>query len=182
MMIDVFTKSSMPFYKFGDIRFMEKISEKNWVHFIKERFADTGKSIRETLAAHIASLVDNHPHYVQQLAQKAWLFTQIECNERVIEQAHDSLIRNLSGLFQMITDTLSNTQINLLLALVSGENQYTTKDVIEKYKLSSSANVARAKNALIDKEVLDAVDNKLIFLDPVYSSWLKRYYFKRETA
>lgn len=182
MMLDVFTKSSMPFYKFGDIRFIEKISENNWIIFIKKRFADTGKSITEKLAAHIAWLVDNHPHYVQQLAQKAWLFTQIECHERVIEEAHDSLIRNLSGLFQMITDTLSNTQINLLQALVSGEHQYTTKEVIEKYKLSSSANVSRAKNALIDKEVLDAVDNKLFFLDPVYSAWLKRYYFKMETV
>jgi len=180
MMLDVFTKPSMPFYKFGDIRFLEKISGENWIKFILKRFADTGKVISENLAGHIALLVDNHPHYVQQLAQKAWLFTKKACNETVVEQAHDSLMRHLSGLFQMITDSLSNTQINLLQALVAGEHQFTTKEVIEKYKLSSSANVTRARKALVDKEVLDVVDNKLIFLDPVYSAWLKRYYFKME--
>jgi hypothetical protein len=178
MMLDVFTKPSMPFYKFGDMLFMEKIKEEYWVKFIVKRYADTGKVIGDKLAAHIAFLVDNHPHYVQQLAQKAWLFTTKVCNEMVVEQAHDSLMRHLSGLFQMITDALSNTQINLLQAVVSGEQQYNTKDVIEKYKLSSSANVARAKNALVGKEVLDVVHNKLIFLDPVYSAWLKKYYFK----
>jgi len=178
MMLDVFTKPSMPFYKFGDMLFMEKIKEEYWVKFIVKRYADTGKVIGDKLAAHIAFLVDNHPHYVQQLAQKAWLFTTKVCNEMVVEQAHDSLMRHLSGLFQMITDALSNTQINLLQAVVSGEQQYNTKDVIEKYKLSSSANVARAKNALVGKEVLDVVHNKLIFLDTVYSAWLKKYYFK----
>lgn len=178
MMLDVFTKPSMPFYKFGDILFMDKISEAYWVDFIVKRYADTGKVISDKLAAHIAFLVDNHPHYVQQLAQKAWLFTKKVCSEKVVEQAYDSLMRHLSGLFQMITDSLSNTQINLLQAVVSGEHQYSTKEVIEQYKLSSSANVVRAKNALIEKEVLDIVDNKLIFLDPVYSAWLKKYYFK----
>lgn len=180
MMLDVFTKPSMPFYKFGDIRFIEKIKEENWINFIVKRFDDTGKAITEKLAAHIAWLVDNHPHYVQQLAQKVWLFTEKVCTESIVEQAHDSLMGHLSGLFQMITDTLSNAQINLLQAIVAGENQYTTKEVIEKYKLSSSANVVRAKNALIEKEVLDVAGNKLIFLDPVYSAWLKRYYFKLE--
>ena len=43
MMIDVFTAPSMPFYKFGDIIFLEKISLQDWVTFIQKRFSETGK-------------------------------------------------------------------------------------------------------------------------------------------
>jgi len=39
MLSEFFTSPSMPFYKFGDILFLEKISSKYWQDFIKKRFA-----------------------------------------------------------------------------------------------------------------------------------------------
>ena len=53
MMLQVFTDSSMPFYKFGDIFFLEKIKTPEWVKFIKVRFADTGKSISKEICEEI---------------------------------------------------------------------------------------------------------------------------------
>ena len=73
MLMDVFTSSSMPFYKFGDILFLEKIHKDNWIPFICSRFEDTQKYINETNAALIADLAECHPYYVQQLAQQSWL-------------------------------------------------------------------------------------------------------------
>jgi hypothetical protein len=31
---------------------------------------------------------------------------------------------------------------------------------------------------LIGREILDIQESKIYFMDPVYKSWLKRYYFK----
>lgn len=44
-MLDVFTNSSMPFYKFGDLLFLEKIDTPSWITFIAGQFSKTGKSI-----------------------------------------------------------------------------------------------------------------------------------------
>ena len=59
MLLDVFSNYSMPFYKFGDILFLEKIPTSNWVSFIQKRFVDTQKEIPAAEAERIAQLVDN---------------------------------------------------------------------------------------------------------------------------
>jgi len=38
MMMEVFSSRAMPFYKFGDLMFLEKISEEEWVPFIMRNF------------------------------------------------------------------------------------------------------------------------------------------------
>jgi len=178
MMMEVFASPSMPFYKFGDLLFLEKISCEDWRKFIAKRFRDTGKFIPASDAELIASLVDRHSYYVQQLAQQVWLRTHEHCTTDFVHHAHDSMMRQMSLLFQEKTNALSNTQINFLKAVLKKVDHLSSKDVIQTYQLGSSANVQQAKKALINKEVLDSMGGKLEFLDPLYAAWLKRYYFE----
>ncbi len=178
MMIEVFTHQSMPFYKFGDLIFLPKISTSNWKIFIQERFKSTNKMINEKQAEQIAILVENHPYYVQQLSQLCWFRTSLELSDEDIDLSMDSLVMQLSLLFLNITESLTTTQINYLKALVDGTRMLSSREVINTYHLGSSANVARIKQALINKEIIDdlVVGNPEI-LDPVYKYWLKNYYF-----
>lgn len=178
MMMDIFTSPSMPFYKFGDIMFLEKISEENWVPFIQEHFTKTKKKINEKEARLIAQLVENHPYYVQQLAQLSWLRTKTTCKSAAVYESHDTLILQLSLLFQNITDSLSMTQVHFLKALVVGEKKLSSKEVLNKYDLGSSANISQIKKALANREIIDVVTDTISFTDPVYKEWLRRYYFK----
>ncbi len=177
MMLDVFTNPSMPFYKFGDLIFLEKIDTASWIKFISERFSATGKTISNNQAELIVKLADNHPYYVQQLSQQVWLRTEDECHKVIVEQAHQSLVEQLSLLFATITETLSNSQIRFLEAIVAGEKALSSSVVIEKYRLNSSSNVARSRKALIDKEILDNNAGIVSFQDPMYYFWLKTFFF-----
>ncbi len=89
----------------------------------------------------------------------------------------ETLVLQLSMLFQNITETLSNSQVNFLKALLEGVSQFSSKQNIDKYHLGTSANVVRVKKALINKEIIDDQPGKIIILDPVYAAWLKLYYF-----
>jgi AAA+ ATPase superfamily predicted ATPase len=177
MLIDVFTSPSMPFYKFGGILFLEKISPDDWVSFIKKRFAQTGKTIDSKDAGLIAELTDCHPYYVQQLAQLSWFRTDNKCTGEIINSACNSLVLQLSMLFQHLTDSLSNTQVNFLKALIQNVEQYSARDVIIEYGLGTSANVIKIKKALESREVIDIRGDKVCFLDPLYRRWLRDYYF-----
>ena len=179
MMMDIFTSASMPFYKFGDIMFLEKITEDKWVTFLQEKFSETKKKIHEQEARLIAQLVENHPYYVQQLAQLSWLRTKTTCKKSAIIEAHDMLMLQLSLLFQNITDSLSTMQVNFLKALIVGEEKLSSKVVLDSYQLGSSANIAQLKKALANREIIDIVGAKIDFTDPVYKRWLEKYYFKR---
>lgn len=177
MLMDVFTSQSMPFYKFGDLIFLEKISEKNWIPFLKKRFADTKKTINTKDARYLAQLVECHPYYVQQLAQLSWFRTIDTCTQEIIKDAHENLVLQLSLLFQTRTDELSTTHINFMKAIIKGEKHPSSKNAIETYQLGTSANVIRIKKALIKKEIIDIQNNAFIFLDPVYRHWLQYFYF-----
>jgi len=177
MMLDVFTNSSMPFYKFGDLLFLEKIDTPSWIVFIVEQFSNTGKSITKEQSELIVHLADNHPYYVQQLAQQAWLRTAESCSEAIVYQAHTTIIEQLSLLFVTITESLTNNQINFLKAMIAGESAMSSAGTIAKYRLGSSANITRSRKSLIEKDILDNRAGKLSFQDPMYSSWLEHSYF-----
>lgn len=177
MLLEVFSSPSMPFYKFGDIISLEKIKEKDWIEFIIKRFQETGKLIEAENAAMIASSCENHPYYVQQLAQQVWLRSSRSCKPTVIQEAFEDLILQLSMLFQMLTDDLSIKQVSFLNALTNKEEQVTSQGVLKKYNLGTSANVIKIKKVLHDREIIDIAGKNIKFMDPLYKYWLKNYYF-----
>jgi AAA+ ATPase superfamily predicted ATPase len=177
MLMEVFSSPSMPFYKFGDILFLEKIKDKDWIKFIVRRFTETGKSIGAKDAAAIAGYCENHSYYVQQLAQQVWLRTSKKCSSEIIQEAFEDLIMQLSMLFQIMTDKLSAKQVNFLKALINNEKQITSQRVLQKYQLGTSANVLKIKRALHNKEIIDIIGKKIEFNDPLYKYWLTKNYF-----
>jgi len=177
MLMNVFTSPSMPFYKFGDIIFLQKIPSGYWVNFIIEQFNATGKKISKPMSLHIATLAQNHPYYVQQLAQLCWLRTEKEVTDQLIDEALDSLVLQLSLLFQNLTESLATTHLNFLKAVINGVKMFSAKSTIEQYQLGTSANVSQLKKALIEKEIIDDQGGNIEILDPIFEIWLRKYFF-----
>lgn len=177
MMLEVFTDSSKPFYKFGNLIFLNKIETEYLVAFFNSRFTDTGKRITNEAGHLIATLVDNHPYYAQQLAQLSWLRTKDECTDEIVREAHAALVEQLSLLFVTITETLTSQQLCYLKALLVGEKAITSTEVMHRYGISSPTSVARSKAALVKNDILDNQAGKMSLQDPIYAYWLKTQYF-----
>lgn len=107
MLLDIFHNYNMPFYKFGDILFLEKIPKKNWIEFIGRKFSETGKEISGELCSMITDLIKNHPYYTQQLSQQVWFRTATVASAEVVDEAFSDIIGQLSLLFANIIDTLT---------------------------------------------------------------------------
>lgn len=177
LLMDFFTKPSMPFYKFGEILFLEKIGEEHWVPFITERFKATGKSISGDLAQAIARLMANHPYFVQQLAQVAWNFSGKKCRKENIDEAIEDLLNQYTILYQKETDQLTNLQLNFLKGLCKGETNFTSTAFLQTYGIGASGNIRRIKEALENKEIIDIAGKIITLSDPLFELWLKRRYF-----
>lgn len=176
MLLDIFSNYEMPFYKFGDIMFLDKIGEEDWVKFIVSRFADTGKNISESVARLITLKVDCHPYYVQQLSQLAWLRTKKNCKDSIVDEAFESLVGQLSLLFSNLVDSLTAKQISFLQAVAYGEKNFSSREVLTKYQLGTSANIKNLKKAMQDKELIDVMPDVITLQDPVFAYWLKEKY------
>lgn len=179
MMMEVFANSSKPFYKFGNLMFLDKIDTPCLVEFFNTRFSETGKTITEDAANLIVKLVDNHPYYAQQLAQLSWLRTKDVCDVEIVREAHAALVEQLSLLFVTITETLTTQQLNYLNALIAGEKAISSTDVMHRYQISSATSIARSKAALIKNDILDIKAGEISFQDPIYAYWLKSEYFDK---
>jgi len=180
LLMNIFTNYDMPFYKFGDILFLQKINHSDWVSFISERFRATGKHISDSLSGKIAVTMQNHPYYVQQYSQQVWLRTEHECTETILEEALNGLIDQLDLLFTNIIDALTARQIAFLSAIVNGETNFSSKAVLRKYDLGTSANIKNLKKALLEKDLIDILPkHKIEIQDPVFCIWLKKIFFAK---
>lgn len=178
MMMEVFTDSSMPFYKFGDIFFLNKIDTEHFIPFITERFSSTGKSITEDASRNIVSLADNHPYYVQQLSQLSWLRTSGQCDVETVVKAHLSLVEQLSLLFSNLMETLTFQQTCYLHALIAGEKSITSAETMYRYHISSATAASRSLRTLIKKDILDSTSGEISFQDPIFEYWLRHDYYQ----
>lgn len=178
MLTELFEDKSMPFYKFGNVMFLEKISESYWIDFIITSFERTKKHIKKEVAQLIAQTMENHPYFVQQLAHTVWDLTQKSCTEKELNQAIDKLLNQHTILFQREVDNLTNPQINFLKALCDNVKQFSSTKTLMEYKLGTSGNVNRIKESLLKKEILDITPDNIEFIDPLFKLWFMKIYFK----
>lgn len=174
----MFNDKSMPFYKFGDMIFLKKIPTDEWVPFICKKFQDTGKSITPEQAARICEVTDNLSSYVQHLSWVVWYKSNDIVTDDDISTAIDDLLEQNKVFFQKDVEQLSELQYNFLRAMAMGVTTgFSTKDVVRRYRLESSANVQSVKKALLKKDIIDMDGKFVYFNDPLFKLWLKRQRF-----
>lgn len=175
LMAELFSRINLPFYKFGDIIFLDKIPEKYWVPFIQKRFADSGKQISDALSERICRLVENQSNYVQQLAWITWINTQSEATEKDLDEAYQELLNHNSPLFESMTEGITAYQLNFLKAVASGvDGEFTRQEILKKFQLGTSANVSRIKASLLKEDLIDISERKVTIPDPVLREWINR--------
>lgn len=180
MMETMFQSQSHPFYRFGDIFYLNKIAESDWVEFICNRFKVTGKEISPELATEICSVTDRYSSYVQQLSWLVWLRTTFRATKEDVEYGIDHMLDACEPLFIQQTESLSSYQMNFLRALTDGVTTgFTRSEVLNNYQLGTAANISRLKKALTEKDLIAlTAPKKLQISDPILALWLKRRVWK----
>lgn len=179
MMTEIFNNSSKPFYRFGDIMFLNKIERTKWTHFLIERFNDSGKSIEPSIAEMLPSIMKNHSWYVQQLAHYTWNLTSQNATIHELNQALIELIQANYPLYQNEIEQLSITQVNLLRAICLNETKFTSAEVMKKYNLGTPRNVSKNKTTLIQKDMIHEIESGFEFLDPAFELWFREQFLNQ---
>ena len=175
LMTEIFSDSSKPFYKFGDMIFLKKIPTEEWVPFIRRKFQETGKTISEKQAEKICRITENLSSYVQHLSWIVWYKAKPVVEDKMLDAAIDELLEQNKVFFQREVEGLTELQLNLLRAVANGvDSGFGKKDVIRKYRLESSANVQGIKKSLIKKDLIDVDGTIITFNDPIFKLWIKR--------
>ena len=173
LLMNMFGQRSYPFYKFGDVLFLERIPIEYWQEYIQQRFEQTGKHISATFVEDIYSHVDGNSSYVQQLSWLVWMRTENEVTEEIIADAKQDLLQQNHALFMEQINALTVYQIRFVRAIMAGKAQeINRKETIEEFDLGSSANIAIIKKALQKKELIEIEGKDIHFSDPIFIHWL----------
>lgn len=178
MMLDLFGKNSSPFYQFGDMMVLDKIANEEWKNYIVGRFKDTEKSITAEMAGYLAEQVDNHPFYVQQLAQYSWLRTEKVCTKDVVDAALQAMLYSLHLQFVNLMDSLTEKQRSFLCAVCDGVKNFSSTETLQRYRLGTSGNIRIIKNAMLKRDLIDVSGKTIQLQDPLLKRWILQEYAK----
>lgn len=175
MMESLFDTTEKAFFKFGDIIYLKTIPLNYWLEFISRKFGEAGKTITSQQVEQICEAVHYHSSYVQQLCWYVFLTSSDIVSSEDINVGIEELICQNTSLFESWTENLVAYQMRLLTAVADGVHEgLSSAEVINKYRLVSSANVAAVKKSLLDKNLIYVEDKKVYLTDPVMGLWLKR--------
>ncbi len=175
LLMNMFGSRSYPFYKFGDIIFLERIPIEYWYEYIQKRFEQAGKNISSEMIDQIYAYVDGNSSYVQQLSWQVWARTTNDVNEEILTDAQQELLNQNHALFMEQMNGLTQYQIRFVRAVMDGKAlEINRKETIDEYELGSSANIATIKKALQKKELVEIEGKDIRFSDPIFIHWLHR--------
>lgn len=175
MMENLFDDSSKPFYKFGDIIYLQRIPIEYWVKYITGKFRREGKNISVKQASWIVDHVEGNSSYVQQLSWYVFQRTDKKVDDNILSEAMTELVEQCADVFEAKTESLTANQMNLLRCVADGiHTGLSSAKVIKKYNLVSSANVAIVKKSLLDKDLISLEKKETYLSDPIMGIWLKR--------
>ena len=159
---------------------MGVVDDREIIEYIVKGFMVSGKVIERDLVLGACKLFRGDMWYMNHFISICDTLTRGYINEAVLMEALRMLISIHEPRFQAIVDDLTDHQLSLLLAILDGVTRFSASDVIEKYRLNSSANVRRVKDALKKKEVITFNEkDEPVILDPLFEYWVSNHYFER---
>lgn len=180
MMENIFQNASCPFYRFGDIIYLKKIDEADWVEYICRKFEKSGKMISKELAGEICQITDRYSSYVQQLAWFVWLKAKGTATEEDLQFGVNRLLDACEPVFIQQTESLSSYQMNFLHVLADGiHSGFTQSALLRSYRLGTPSNIARLKKSLTEKDMIAVTSPRVTEItDPLLKLWLKKRVWK----
>lgn len=155
-----------------------KVDPLQIAEYVYSRFQAYGKVLQRDIVSSTAELLRCNLKYVNHLFS---LVDSIAKGYITPNSITDSLSVMLSiyrpGFLRNVYG-LTDFQLRMLKAIVDGETRFSAASVIDRYRLNSSANVKRLKDALVKKELVWFDDQDMPHIqDALFEYWLRKEYF-----
>lgn len=179
IMRDIFEQRKL-FYSFTTRIELPELEKSEVCRFISSSFINLGRVIEAEEAMAIYDVGGGNMWYIKQICMICCSMPAGYLNRRLVNQAKEALLSLHSARFTQIMFDLTQNQINLLRAIIDGVVKFSSAEILEKYKLNSSANVFRIKEALAKKEVITFDKEESVrIIDRLFEYWLRTCYFSR---
>lgn len=141
-------------------------------------FQAYGKVLQRDLVSSAAELLRCNPMYVNHLFSLVDSIAKGYITPNSVTDSMNVMLSIHRQEFLRNVYSLTDFQLRLLRAIVDGETRFSAAQVVDRYRLSSSANVKRLKDALVKKELVWFDEKDIPHIqDPLFEYWLRKEYF-----
>lgn len=160
---------------------LARVEDRDIIEYVVKGFMVSGKVIERDLVLGASRLFRANLWYLNHFTAICDSLSKGYINEGILMEALNAMISVHEPRFNAIVDDLTDHQLSLMEAVLDGVVKFSASEVIAKYRLNSSANVRRVKDALKKKEVITFNEkDEPVILDPLFEYWLTKYYFERK--
>ena len=170
MMKQIFENKKSPFYHFGQLFPLNKISYSDFFIFLQNRFSTiTDKSTE--ISEKILNFSNCHPHYTQQLAFHVWVALEREnYYENIVNETIENIILLHDNDFERLWSNFNNTDKKVLIDLAFAQTNLLSALVLYK-NTSASSTIFSTLKRLTQKGILIKT-KKYEIDDPFFRDWI----------
>ena len=168
------------FYRLVERVNLSAVDDREIIEYIVKGFMVSGKVIERDLVLGACKLFRGDMWYLNHFTSICDTMSRGYINEGILMDALRTIISIHEPRFYAIVNDLTDHQLSLLLAILDGVTRFSASEVIERYRLNSSANVRRVKDALKKKEVITFNEkDEPVIIDPLFEYWVSNHFFER---
>jgi AAA+ ATPase superfamily predicted ATPase len=181
MLSDIFSNSKRPFFSSTQPLYLAPIPERIYLSFIAELFKKHKRKIQEDALTFIGNWTRLHTYYTQVICNKIYSTEIKDITLAVVQHTCSELLNEQATVFLQYRNLLTTVQWNLLKAIAKEDKVYqpSAKSFIAKNEIGTPANVQRALEALMNKEMIyrerDEKGNYYRVYDCFLSRWLEKH-------
>jgi AAA+ ATPase superfamily predicted ATPase len=178
MLENMFMSAGSPFYQSSELMYLDRITEKDYMAFIRENFRKGDREIDDGSIVRIFRWTRFHTYYVQYVCSLLYEEGGSEIGEREVNRIFHRIMTDFEPQYVNYRNLLPHHQFRLLKAIAAedGVDQPTAGGFISRHGLTNASSVSTSLKALAEKEMIVHDRERWQVYDVFFSRWLQYHY------
>jgi hypothetical protein len=172
MIRNIFERKDSPFYRFGSLMTLPRITIEKFSRFLEERFkkiSDRAKLLSQT----ILTITDSHPYYTQQLAFTVWeLLIRSGETPDVVDSASNEIVQSHDNDYERLWNNLNRTDMTVLTGMSGSDLSPLSEEFSMIYGTGATSTVFSSLQRLVKTGTLIKEGSVYSMDDPFFKRWI----------
>lgn len=172
MIREIFEIKKSPFYHFGYLLNLTKISRNDFADYIESGFKTLNINPKEIIKA-ILDFTKCHPYFTQQLSFSTWeIVSENPETEQPVSLAIQSIINIHDMDYERLWGTFNNTDKKLMIGLAESGLSPLSEAFYRKYDMGATSTVFSSLKRIMKNGYITRFETKYEIDDPFFSHWI----------
>jgi len=172
MIREIFEKKGSPFYRFGSLMTLGKITPEKFTLFLVGKFKGTTGRCKE-LSEMILGITDSHPYYTQQLAFTVWeQLIRNGYSAEIVKKAADEIIQSHDNDYERLWNSLNRTDMIVLAGMAASDISPLSDEFSKQFGTGATSTVFSTLLRLAHKGLLIKEGTSYKIDDPFLRRWI----------